>query len=263
MYPIIWDLGPVEIRSYGVMLALAFFIGIIVAVKRGQKQGFHPDLILDLSIFIIISAIIGSRLYFVGSHWDLYRHNLLDILKVWQGGLSVQGGVIMAVLVSYIYVKKHNIEFLKLADVMIPSVALGQAIGRLGCFLNGCCYGVSCDLPWGVHFPEGSAAAHAFPHMAVHPTQLYAVVYSLAIFAILLLIDKHKPITGITFFLYFVLIGIARFSIDFIRHFESSFFTHIFGVDLTVSQITSVFLIVGGLILLIWRLKKAKPPSET
>ena len=158
MYPLILDLGFIQLRSYGLALAFAFLMGILLASYRGKKVGLNPDLILDLSVYIIISSIIGARTYFVVTHWHLYSGDLLNVFKVWEGGLSVQGGVILSVIVSYFYVKRVQIDFFQLADVMIPCVALGQMIGRIGCFLNGCCYGKPCDLPWGVSFPETDTA---------------------------------------------------------------------------------------------------------
>ncbi len=255
MHPIILDLGLLQIRSYGLLLAIAFMVSIYWGTLRGQKHGFQPDMIMDLSIYILISSIIGARLYYVTFHWHLYADNPLSVFKVWEGGLSIQGGVLLGMLVSYFYVKRARLPFYKLADTLIPCLALGQAVGRLGCFFNGCCYGGPCDLPWGVVFPPESSAGMEYPGIAVHPTQLYAVLYSLVICGILWLADKVKPVEGFTFFLYFVLMGIARFSIDFIREFDKSFFLPLLGLNLTASQITALAMIAFGAVMLVVRLQ--------
>lgn len=257
MFPVIWDLGFVEIRSYGLMLAIAFLVGIFIATKRGEKVGIHPDLVMDLSIYILISSIVGSRLFFVISEWSHYQDHLIEIVQVWKGGLAVLGGIILAVITSYLYLRYQQISFLLIADVMVPSLALGQAIGRIGCFLNGCCFGVACHHPWAVHFPaEGGMAGHLFPDIGIHPTQLYMTLYNLLIFAILLFFDKRNKKVGLTFGLYFILHGVARFSVDFWRYYDDSFiFTTIGPWAVTTTQVTSLGFIIFGAILMVvlWR----------
>ena len=252
MHPIIWDFGIIKISSFGTMLMIAFSLGIVLSIYRGKKVGFHPDLIMDLSVYIIISSIIGARLFFIAMNWDYYGDHLLETIQVWKGGVAVLGGVIAAVVVSYFFLKLKQISFFKIADVMIPSVALGESIGRIGCFLNGCCFGTRCNLPWAVHFPEDSFAGHVFGDAGIHPTQLYTVIYALLIFLILLLYDQRKKHTGMTFFLYFILIGIARFAIDFVRYYDDGFIVSSVGSwEITSTQITSIFLFLLGLVFFI------------
>jgi phosphatidylglycerol:prolipoprotein diacylglycerol transferase len=262
MHPILVHLGKLQLRSYGFMLALSFLIGIWLAGRRAKQAGIDAQKILDLSVIIIIAAVVGSRLLYVVFHLDQYS-NPLDMFALWQGGATFYGGFILAVAASYFWIQKNNLSFLKIADIMSPSIALGLVFTRIGCFLSGCCYGKPTHMPWGVVFPPDSPAGTAamataqqlgVDHVALHPTQIYSSIKGLVIFtALMLLQPRLKQKQGATFGLLMVLYGIGRFTIDFFRYYETNARV-LFG--LSFNQVISVALIGLGLFLLLRKERK-------
>jgi len=251
MHPILVHLGKLQVRSYGFMLALSFLLGIWLAGRRAKKAGVDPQKILDLSVIIIIAAVVGSRLLYVVFHLDQYS-NPLDMLALWEGGATFYGGFILAVLASYWWLQKHSLPFLQVADIMAPSIALGLVFTRVGCFLSGCCYGKPTSMAWGVVFPPSSPAGSAalvmaqergVDHVALHPTQLYASLGGLVIFTILMLSQPRLEKRGSTFGLLMILYGISRFTIDFFRTYEAN--ARVLA-GLTFNQLISVGLILLG-----------------
>ena len=223
MHPVLFDFGWLEIRSYGFMLAVSFLLGIYVAGRRAKRYGVPSQLILDLSVYIIIAAVAGSRLLYVAFHLDQYA-NPLEIFALWQGGATFYGGLILAAFVSYVFVTRKKLSFLQVADIVAPSIALGVGVTRIGCFLSGCCYGKPTTLPWGISFPPVSPAGHSAAEVAaelgvasitLHPAQLYACGYGVVIFLALILGERLLMKRGATFGLLLVLYGIARFVVDF------------------------------------------------
>lgn len=246
MYPVLFKLGPVEIKTYGLMLALSFVIGFLIASKRAEKHGIESAVLLDLCFYILLSSIIGSRLYYAVTHLSEFSSNPLEVFYIWEGGLSMMGGVILSLLVSWLFLRVKRIDFFLMGDILAPSIALGVGVTRIGCFMYGCCYGAPTDLPWGCIFPVHSAAGSAHPHVAIHPTQLYASAYGILIFVILMLVSGKKPPQGFLIGLLLVLYSIARFLIDFVRDYETSQFVVQHPVPLTNNQILCIFLFIFG-----------------
>jgi len=264
MYPVLFKIGRFELHSYGVMLAAAFAVSVFLAVKRGQKVGFTFSQIYDITIVVIFSSLIGSRMAYVVLHFDEFRGRMWDIINPIQSngqigisGMVQLGGVVFAIAAVIIYVRIKSLSLGKVSDVLTPSLAIGIAIGRIGCFLNGCCFGKPCDLPWAIKFPPGSFAHYAYNDTAVHPTQLYAVFYALLIFIILTIVDKKKPFHGFNLALFMILYGIARYINESLRYYEGSesgmVLIKIFEVGITFSQIISIALVLAGLIIIITR----------
>jgi phosphatidylglycerol:prolipoprotein diacylglycerol transferase len=263
MHPILVHLGKLQIRSYGFMLALSFLLGIWLAGRRAKRAGMDPQKILDLSVIIILAAVVGSRLLYVLFHLDQYS-NPLDMFALWQGGATFYGGFILAVAASCFWVQKNGLSFLKVADIMAPSIGLGLVFTRIGCFLSGCCFGKPTDMPWGVVFPPDSPAGAAamaiaqergVEHVALHPTQIYSSIKGLTIFLVLMALQPRLKKTGSTFGLLLVLYGIGRFTIDFFRYYEDNARVLL---GLSFNQVISVVLIALGLWLLI-RKEKTQP----
>ena len=255
MHPILVHLGKLQIRSYGFMLAVSFLLGIWLAGRRAKRAGVDPQKVLDLSVIIILAAVVGSRLLYVVYHLDQYS-NPLDMLALWQGGATFYGGFILAMIASYWWVHKNSIPFLKIADIMAPSIGLGLVFTRIGCFLSGCCYGKPTDMAWGVVFPPNSPAGSAamaiaqqrgVEHVALHPTQLYSSFGGLVIFVSLMLSQPLLTRRGSTFGLLLVLYGIHRCTIDFFRYYAPN--ALVLG-GLTFNQVISVFLVGLGLFLM-------------
>ena len=206
MHPVLSKIGSYPVYSYGAMLALAFLVCSFLAKRHGSAIGMDAEKILDLMITLIVSGVIGGRLMFVLLDFDYFRSRPLDIFKLWEGGLVWYGGLVLAVISGAVFLRIYKMPMLKTADLLMPYVALGQAIGRIGCFLNGCCYGKATALPIGVVFnPEQGA---------VLPTQLFE---SAAMFIVYLVLRRRVPSNGRTFFLYLIFYSVFRFSIEFLR----------------------------------------------
>lgn len=252
------------IHGYGLMLALSFMLGIYWAMRRAKKEGVDPNNIMDLSIWIVVSAIIGSRFLYVIYHLEEFRGHWLDTVNPFQSsgqigiaGLTMLGGVVLAIVVSLIYLRIKKLPVLKVTDIMIPSFGLGIFLTRIGCFLNGCCHGVPTDLPWGVTFTNPySACAPDLLNQAIHPTQIYSSLYGLLILVVLLVAERYKKYDGFLFYLFFILYGVSRFLVDMVRYYEES--AIVSGLGITINQTISLMMILTGILLLVNNYFKTK-----
>jgi phosphatidylglycerol:prolipoprotein diacylglycerol transferase len=266
MHPTLIDFGFFQIRSYGFMLAVSFLVGIYFAGYRAKKYGVKPQLVLDLSVYIIFAAVVGSRLLYVLFHLGEYD-SVLQMFALWEGGATFYGGMLLAIAVSYAFVHKKGLSFLLVADVLAPSIALGLIFTRVGCFLSGCCFGEPTSLPWGVAFPAGSSAGQAaadaaralgVPSVRLHPTQLYASGYGLVIFLTLIATQRYLRKRGATFGALLLLYGIARFTVDFFRYYEANARVLL---GLTFNQVISIALFALGVFFLIRRTNERTEPQ--
>jgi phosphatidylglycerol:prolipoprotein diacylglycerol transferase len=245
MHPVIVEIGLLKIYSYGFMLALSFFIGIHLAGRRAGKRGIKRDTIYDLSIILILAAVIGSRGLYILTHRDHFE-SILDIVALWQGGATYYGGLVLALVGAVVYLRRTGVPFFTVADICAPSIALGIFLTRIGCFLSGCCFGRPTDSPLGIVFPAGCPAGYTYHDAPIHPTQLYASFYGIAILLLLLVLERKKYFEGYTFSFLCILYGIARFAIDFLRHYEHSAMAT---EALTFNQMLSLGLAAIGVIL--------------
>lgn len=271
MYRIILSIGNFHLYSYGLMQAIAYVAGLIVAIRLARKSGIEQDRIADLAMWIIIGAVIGARAWFVIENFHFYKDNLLSIIKIWEGGMVFYGGLIGGFTAGLIYVRKNKIDVLKAGDIMFPGFALGISIGRIGCFLNGCCYGRISDHcsiafpakdyppPYYDQLTQGLIERTAHHSLPVIPTQLFASGAAFLIFGILLLLYKKKPFDGFIFFLFFVLYGIDRFLIDFLRYYSPDAMK--LGV-LSLSQYTSIVMFIFGAAMLFFFYRKSKAETS-
>ncbi len=263
MHPILFSIGPLTIYSYGVLFAAAFVIGIYLAQKKAACLGIEPDekgekgekgekkaIIIDLGVYILIAAIVGARLFYIISNLDWYIKHPIEIVFS-RTGFVFYGGFIFAVLTGIWFLRRHNLPVLKIADIFSPAVAIGEAIGRIGCFLHGCCYGKPTSLPWHVHFPEGSPVGN----IDVHPTQIYLSISNIIIFIIL---STIKPgFAGKICSLYLILHALFRFVIEYWRGDSASVF-----LKLTGAQLISVFMLICGVILWVKARKMCQPEQN-
>lgn len=251
MHPILIEIGDFRIYSYGFMLALSFFLGILLAAGRAKRRGLDPNLIYDLSIILIVSAVVGSRGLYILTHRDHFR-NFTDMIALWQGGATLYGGMILALAGAWVYLRRKGLSFLKVADICALSVASGEFLTRIGCFLSGCCFGKPTQCALGLVYPPGCAAGNAYPGMHIHPTQIYMSFYGLLIFLILVLLDRKKRYDGFLFGALLALYGAARFIVDGFRHYEDS--ARVIG-NLIDNQLISIALVAAGLYLIVagWR----------
>lgn len=245
MFPVLAEIGRLPLRSYGLAMAIAFLAAIWLARRRARKSGLNPDLIIDLAFFVIVASIAGARATYVAVHWDYFRLYPGAIPRVWDGGLAQYGGIAAGVAVGLLFLKGRKVPLWKTADVVTPSLALGVAIGRIGCFLNGCCFGRPCELPWGVVFPPESAAGHQFRGIALHPTQLYESLAALGVLGVLLLAERRKPFDGFLLWLFIILLSAYRFAVDHLRYYEPmSVVSAEGGLTLTSNQIIGLAFVV-------------------
>jgi len=248
MYPIIFRFGNFTVYLYGLMIATAFFVGISLARKEAVRMGQDPEKIVDLSFYILISAIIGSRIFYVMTDLDVFLADPVEIFRIWNGGLVFYGGFIMATIVAVIYMKITRMPLWQTADIMAPGLALGQSIGRIGCFFAGCCYGKICNLPWAVTFTNpNSLAPRGIP---LHPTQIYSVISDFLIFAVLWFFRKKSRFHGQIFWLYVLLYGITRPIVEIYRgDFRGQTFFEIFSISQIIGAVMAVLAVIMMIIL--------------
>ncbi len=210
MYPILLEIGPFKLHAYGVALVCAFYVDYYLLYRELKRLNYEPKIATDIILWGAIGGIGGSKIWYL-------LENISQVMAdpvgtIFSGyGLVFFGGLVGGTLgVTYVLVR-NKLDWLTFSDIVAPLLILGYAIGRTGCFMNGCCYGLNTDLPWGIHIPHLPAGVH------VHPTQLYEFALGLSIFFILWRLRLKIKITGQLFFTYFILAGTERFLIEFIR----------------------------------------------
>lgn len=246
MYPILFKIGTLSIYTYGFFIAVSFIVGILLAKHEAGRLGEDQDKIMDLCFYVLIAAIVGSRLFYVLVNPDIFLSDPLEVLRIWNGGLVFYGGFIGALPVGLIYLKKQKMSVLKTLDISAPSLAMAHFFGRIGCFFAGCCYGDVSDLPWAVTFTNTNSLAPV--GIPLHPTQIYSSLSNLSIFGFLWFFRPRKTFDGQIFWIYVLLYGIAR---SFIEVLRGDFRGHlIFGI-LSISQAIGGILIVIAVVMLI------------
>jgi phosphatidylglycerol:prolipoprotein diacylglycerol transferase len=229
MHQVLFHIFSFPIHSYGFMLALSFLFGILLASSRAKKTGLDPNVIADIGFWLILAAIIGARAYYVILHFDEFRGDLISIVSPFRngevgiGGLVMYGGFIGALVVSIIYFRVRKLPFLPYADAVAPAFGLGVMLTRVGCFLNGCCYGAP-TTHYGVSFPISSAAGLYQQEMhatGLYPSQLFESVGGFLILITVLLIGKRKPFNGFLFYLAGLMYTVIRFLVDFSRFYDA------------------------------------------
>jgi phosphatidylglycerol:prolipoprotein diacylglycerol transferase len=252
MFPILFRFGSLTIYAYGFFLALGFIAGLVLAMIAARKEGVAFERVVDLFFYTVLSAILGSRTLFVLINFDVYRHNPLQIFKVWEGGLVFYGGLILAVGISIGYMRWNRLPIWKWADLFSPPIALGLFLGRIGCFFAGCCYGKETSLPWGVIFTDPNSLARL--NIPLHPVQLYEAGSNLALFFFLKWREKRKAFEGQIFWLFLFLYSVTRFFIEMLRGDPRGF---LFQKLFSTSQAIGVGLVIASLFMLFY-LKKAQ-----
>ncbi|MEW6571090.1 MAG: prolipoprotein diacylglyceryl transferase [Nitrospirota bacterium] len=249
MHPVLFRFGPVTIHTYGFLVALGFLAGLALAIRHAKKEGVPPNKIVDLGFYVLIAALLGSRLFFVLINAGYYSENPLNIFKIWEGGLVFYGGILFAVPIAIWFVRKNGLGVWKTADIFAPSIALGHAIGRLGCFFAGCCYGKTAEaLPWGVIFADPECLAPI--NIPIHPTQLYESAGELTNFIVLMIFRRYKSFNGQLFMTYLILYSVLRFVVEFFRgDLDRGFIAPHFSVSQGISVLI-LFAAIAGFIFL-------------
>lgn len=256
--PVAIAVGPLKIRWYGIIMGLAFFIGTYLARYNSKRSGIDPDHILNMVVLIIPAAIIFARLYYVIFELDQYK-TLMDVIAVWNGGLAIHGGLIGGVLAGTWYIRRHKLPFLRLGDVMMPSVILGQAIGRWGNFINQEAHGGPASAEFMAKFPAFIRDQMYIGGQYYHPTFLYESMWNLVVFAILMvMLYRFKKFDGQVLFSYMILYSVGRFFIEGMRTDSL-----LIADTLRVAQLVSLSLIALGIILLLVFARKSKQSRQS
>jgi len=257
MYPKLFSIGSFYIPTYGVLVAIAFLAALGVTIRLARRAGLPPDNITNLGVYCAIAGIAGAKLFmflFDARYYFEHPGEIFSLESLQAAGVF-HGGLILALIVGVLLMRAWHLPALRTMDAFAPGIALGQAIGRLGCFAAGCCWGKECYLPWGVRFRSNFAAPVPLDK-PLHPVQLYESAADLVIFAVLyrLYTRAHRP--GDTFALYLILYSIARFSIEFFREHEQPLVG-----PFSLTQWIALGLLATGTIMLL-RQRAAIPASE-
>ena len=246
MHPVLIELGPLKIFTYGFFLALAFLSGIYVGGREARRTGLPVGRYYDLCFYMVLAALVGSRLVFVLFDLPTFLANPLKIFALWEGGLVFHGGVLLATIVALYYMKVAHLPWRLSLDALAYGTPLGQFFGRIGCFMAGCCYGTPANLPWAVTFTApGTLCPLREP---LHPAQLYEALLALTVFGILNVLRTRKRFDGQLVLTYFGLAGLVRFLVEFFRHPGDYRGPELWGwMPMTQAVALSLFLICGGL----------------
>ena len=227
-------------------MATGFLVAILLASSRAEKEGLDSQKVLDLCFYVMVSALLGARLLYVIVEYRYFVDSPLEIFKFWKGGLVFYGGLILGVLISLWYLKRNQMPMWKTADLLAPSIALGQSIGRWGCFFAGCCYGKKTDVSWGITFTDPRSLAPL--EISLHPTQVYLSLNAVFIFIFLMWLSKRKLFDGQILWSYGILYSIGRFLIEYFRGDDRGF-----PVDqvFSTSQFVGVFIFILSVFMLL------------
>src|SRR6266481_2467385 len=220
MYPRLFELGPITLYTYGVLLAAAYLLGLKLARVRAQRRGLDANRVLDLGIYIIISALVGAKRLLLITDFKSFTADPRELLTLARSGGVFYGGLIVAVVVALWYIRRVGLPLWTTCDVFAPGIALGHVVGRFGCLFAGCCFGKPTSKPWGITFTDPFAASNVGTPLGVplHPTQLYEAGAEFLILVLLLWIErKSRGFAGRTFWLYMLLYAVSRFIIEFYR----------------------------------------------
>ena len=249
MHPIAFHFGLLTIRWYGVMMAVAFFAGLWTASRRARTVNVPGEIIADLTLWVMIGGILGARFVYVATYWkqEFADQPLSEIFMVQHGGLVYYGGLIGATIFGTGYLAWKKLPIWKITDITAPSIALGSVFGRIGCLLNGCCYGRACDLPWAIRFP----AAHETHGLPVHPTEIYDALLNFILYLGLAWLFRRRKFDGQVFAAFFIGYAICRAMVEIFRGDYPA--DHIHGGIFTSAQLLSLPILIAGLALWFWR----------
>jgi phosphatidylglycerol:prolipoprotein diacylglycerol transferase len=258
MYPRLLEFGPITVYTYGVLLAAAYLLGLKLAMVRAARRGLDSTRILDLGIYIIVSALVGAKLLLLVTDFQTFRSDPRELLSLARSGGVFYGGLILAVSVALWYIRRVGLPLWTTCDMFAPGIALGHVVGRFGCFFAGCCYGKPTTVPWAITFTDPFAAANVGTPLNVplHPTQLYEAGAELLILIFLLGSERlGRRFAGRTFWLYMLLYAISRYIIEIFRGDERGSVG-----ALSTSQFISVILAPLAVIMLVYLAKRAQAP---
>ena len=264
MYPELFHIGSFSVRVFGLTMALSFVFGVLYvrATVARDHRDFTP--FLTTAYMLMIGGVIGARLGYVVLHLDEFSGHWLDAVNPFHGaevglaGLNLYGGVLLAIVLAWIYLKTSGLSTLDVFDYFAPALGLGLGITRIGCFCNGCCFGTPTTLPWGVHFPVGSLPWYTYGDTALHPAQLYSSLYGLLLFVYLHQLLKRRLFFGQVLAVLFMVEAVFRFAIEEVRYYEQAMVFYLGGYEITYNQVVSVGLFAAGVILFVRQYRETK-----
>ncbi len=253
--PMLFEWGSIAVRWYGFLIASAVLIGVTLSQYLAKRRQVDPDLLADLAIWLVLAAIPAARIYYVVFQWPQYQNNPGDILAIWKGGIAIHGAILGGTIAALIFAKFKKVSIWQLADLVVPSLALGQAIGRWGNFFNSEAFGRPTDLPWKLYIPLASRPIDYANFEYFHPTFLYESLWNLLVFSLLLFIffrslKSNSPIKiGTLTLFYLITYSIGRFFVEGLRT------DSLMAGQLRTAQIVSLILIGLGTLGLVWLYK--------
>lgn len=277
MHPLIFSIGPLdslsdwwhdpfELHWYAVLIAVGYILGMYLAGRQARRLGKNADVIMDLTFYLLLAGLVGARLLFILVSWRDYLADPLLLFRFWTGGLVFYGGFLGALVFLFWYCQRYKLSLRSTADILIPSVALAHAFGRLGCFMAGCCFGSPTEQPWGIVFPLGSMAhssqisnelIHAHEHsLPVHPTQLYEASGELGIYFFLLWLRSRQRFNGQIFLSFLIAYPVLRSIIELFRGDAIRGF--VIPDILSTSQFISLLLAIAALLFYFKLLRKTQ-----
>jgi phosphatidylglycerol:prolipoprotein diacylglycerol transferase len=268
MCPELFHIGPIPIRAWGLMLALSFLAGVfyVQRVTSRDNKPFEPY--LTIAYIMIFGGVIGARLSYVFIHWSDFSGHLTDIFNPFQSGqfgiagLNLYGGILVGMAGSILYARAKKMSVLEVFDYFAPTIGLGIGISRVGCFLNGCCFGTPTDLPWGVRFPIGSIPYMIFGDQHLHPSQIYSSLYGFGLFLFLHFLMKRKRFVGQLTAILLMAEAVFRFIIEYVRYYENEMHFSLWGMHPTYNQVVSWGLFIGGATTYLLCLKRRRIPTD-
>jgi phosphatidylglycerol---prolipoprotein diacylglyceryl transferase len=239
-----WLRGPFTLHTYGLLLAVAFLAGLWVASRQAKRAGLDSNRVTDMAVWVLIAGLVGAKLMLVVVDWRHYSGNPGQLWSLFQSGGVFYGGLLGGMLTAWWYARRYSLPAWPTADVLAPGVVLGQAIGRLGCFFAGCCYGKPANVPWAVTFTDPYASRHVGTPLdiALHPSQLYESLACFLVFFFLLWLAPRKRFAGQVVLAYAVLYSVARFGLEFLRGDPERGGAW----GLSTSQIVAVMIVLGA-----------------
>jgi phosphatidylglycerol:prolipoprotein diacylglycerol transferase len=258
MHPVLIDLGFFVLPSYGVLLAIAVLVSIWTLKGRSAAAGMESGRIVDLTIWLIIWALVGAKLLLIVVELPRYLRDPGELIGVVRAGGVFLGGFIGALIAVVVLLRRYKLQFLPTADVIVPSLALGHSIGRIGCLLAGCCWGAACELPWAIRYTDPQATANVGTplHIDLHPFPVYSAIFNLALYLSLAGLFRLRPAPGKVFSTYLIFYGIGRFALEWTRGDTSRGF--VLGGMLSTSQLIGLGMVLAGAGLFAFSAKRSR-----
>ncbi|PWB78117.1 MAG: prolipoprotein diacylglyceryl transferase [Holophagae bacterium] len=259
MHPILIDLGFFQVPSYGVLVATGVLLGLLTLKRRADRAGLDGTRLVDVGLWLVIWALVGAKGLLVLVELPRYLRDPGELIGLVRAGGVFLGGFAAAVVAGVALFRRYRLPVLATMDVFVPSVALGQAIGRVGCLLAGCCWGSRCDLPWAVTYTDPVAAANVGTplHIPLHPYPAYEALFNFVVFLGLELLYRRRPAPGRVFATYLLVYGGGRFLLEWARGDAARGF--VLGGALSTSQLIAVLMVILGAALHLWIARRRQP----